>query len=423
MMNRQSGAAHVPMMFFLLLMVLFLGTLGFAVVTNNELGQLRQAKDTAMAEAAVLKQKELLVEHYIEDVGRVINKPGKYEGRKGQLGIYGGATLTYAGVMNPDEVKQALDKSCADAGVSVASGIENVMGALVTKIAQQGERAKDAIAERDRVLTEKSELDRKLQTVANEAKAKASEYQGSNDQLRSDFAAANQERENRITQVTESHRAKQAELEEERVKAAATEKKLNQEKSELKNHNSALVAKDEMRQPPDSPDGKLLVAKQGIKVAYINLGRKDMLMPGTRFRIRTPNSDKVKGYATVTRIEDERAEVELTEFVDPVGDYARAGDQIYNDIYTPRVTRTIYLMGNFTAPYNKPELTNLLKRLGNRVVDKMAPGVDTVIVGSDPVNEAADGFTKVAESVEFKLASDLRVEFTYLAKIGDLIKL
>ena len=423
MMNRQSGAAHVPIMFFLLLMVLFLGTLGFAVVTNNENGQLRQARDQANADLKTLREKELLVEHYIADIGAVINKPGKYEGRNNAGGIYGVATLTYAGVMNPGEVKKAMDDACTGAGVSVASGIENVLGAIVTKVSQQGQRVKDVEAERDRAMTEKSELDRKLQTVANEAKTKASEYQTNNDQIRSDFAAANQDRENRITQVTESLRAKNDEMQTEKDKAAAVEKKLSQEKAELKNHNSALVARDAMRQPPDSPDGKILVAKQGIPVAFINLGRKDMLQPGTKFRVRTPNSDKVKGYATVKRVEDERAEVELSDFIDPVGDFARAGDLIYNDIYTPRVTRTIYLMGNFTAPYNKPELTNLLKRLGNKVVDKMAPGVDTVILGNDPVNEAGDGFAKVQDSEEFKKASELRVEFSYLSKIGDLIKL
>jgi hypothetical protein len=423
MMNRQSGAAHVPIMFFLLLMVLFLGTLGFAVVTNNENGQLKQARDSAQADLATLRQQALLVEHYIEETGRVINKPGKYEGKKNAGNVYGGATLTYSGVMNPDEIKKAMDDACAGAGVSVASGMENVLGAIVTKVKQGEDRVRDITAERDRALTEKAELDKKLQTVANESKTNASKYQSDNDQIRSDFAAANQERENRIAQVTESLRAKQEEWDGEKKKAEAVEKKLNQEKAELKNHNSALVARDELHQPPDSPDGKVLVAKQGIAVAYINLGRKDMLQPGTKFRVRTPNSTKVKGYATVKRVEDERAEVELSDFADPVGDFARDGDLIYNDIYTPRVTRTIYLMGSFTAPYNKPELTNLLKRLGNKVVDKMAPGVDTVILGNNPVNEAGDGFAKVQDSAEFKLASDLRVEFSYLAKIGDLIKL
>ena len=65
----------------------------------------------------------------------------------------------------------------------------------------------------------------------------------------------------------------------------------------------------------------------------------------------------------------------------------------------------------------------LLKRLGNKVVDKMSPGVDTVVLGNDPVNEAGDGFTSVKDSEEYKEAHRLNVEFTYLNVIRDLIKL
>ena len=131
----------------------------------------------------------------------------------------------------------------------------------------------------------------------------------------------------------------------------------------------------------------------------------------------------MSGAQRLTRVEDERAEVRLYDFVDPVGDYAREGDLIYNDLYTPRVTRTIYLMGRFGAPYGKEQLANLLRRLGNKVVNKIDPGVDTVILGNDPVNEEGDGFASVQDSDEFKLANELRVEFTYLTKIIDLVKL
>ena len=83
----------------------------------------------------------------------------------------------------------------------------------------------------------------------------------------------------------------------------------------------------------------------------------------------------------------------------------------------------MFLMGRFSAPYQKEQLANLLRRLGNRVVMKMGPGVDTVLLGNNPVNEAGDGFSIVQDSAEFKMANELRVEFTYLSKIADLIKL
>ena len=208
-----------------------------------------------------------------------------------------------------------------------------------------------------------------------------------------------------------------------REEALTEKKKLQGEISMLKTQLSALVQRDALRQPPNVADGKVVAAENGIPKAFINLGRKDMLQPGTVFRIKSPNSTAVKGYAEVTRVEDERAEVRLYNFTDPIANYATEGDLIFNDLFTPRVTRTMYLMGRFSAPYGKEKLTNLLRRLGNRVVSKMAPGVDTVVLGNNPVNEAGDGFDAVESSAEFKKANELRVEFTYLAKIADLIKL
>jgi hypothetical protein len=423
MIDRQRGAAHVPMMFFLLLLVMFLGAVAFAFVTNTKNGELLKQRNEAREAHDALKRRDLLIEHYVGDIGQVIGKPGKYEGRKNQGGVYGDAVMSYPGVMNPTELQKVLDDALANAELGAATGLENVLSSLVTKISQQKQRVKDIEAERDKALAEKGEIDRRFQAATADASAKAREFSTNLEQVRSDFDTAKQDKENRITQAIEGLRAKNEELAAEKDRATAKEKELNYEIAKRDMHASALIARDAMRKPAEAADGKVLVAKNGIPTAFINLGRKDMLMPGTVFRVKNANSAAVKGYATVTRVEDERAEVSLSNFVDPVGDYAREGDLLFNDLFTPRVTRTIFLLGRFSAPYEKPALTNLLRRLGNKVVDKMAPGVDTVILGNDPINEAGDGFSSVQESPEFKLASELRVEFAYLSTIRDLIKL
>jgi hypothetical protein len=423
MHNRQTGAAHVPMMFFLLILVLFLGATGFAFMTNARNGELIVERNTARAEAETARKRDLLIEHYVTDVGNVIQKPGAYTGRDGQEGIYGGAAITYPGIVKPADVRAAMDASLSAAGLSAASGLENVLGSMVTKIGQLNQRIKDIEAERDKALAEKGEVDRKFQAATTDASAKAREFGQNLDQARSDYESSKQDKDNRIAQGNESLRAKQDELATEKERAATKEKELNQEIAKHQMQNSALIARETLRKTADVSDGVIVAARAGVPTAFISLGRKDLLQPGTVFRVKSPSSSKVKGYAQVTRVEDVRAEVALMDFADPIGDFARDGDQIFNDFYSPRVTRTIYLMGRFSAPYNKPELTNLLKRLGNNVVDKMAPGVDTVILGGDPVNEAGDGFNSVMESAEFKLASELRVEFAYLSSIRDLIKL
>lgn len=423
MHNRQSGAAHVPIMFFLILLVMFLGALGFGYVTLTRNGELQKQLSTAQADAAVLRNKSFLVEHYIEDIGRVIGKPGKYEGRAGSVALYNGASLDYPMVMNPAEVKKVMDDACANAGVSAASSLENVLGAMVTHTSQLSQRIKDIEVERDRALTEKGELENKFQTATASHSQASNTWRQNLEQARAEFTNATADKDRTIGSLQEGLRGKADELTTVKEEATAVEKGLRKEVAKRDMQVSAMVARNAMRNPPDVADGKVIAAQAGVPSAFINLGRKDLLKEGTVFRIKNPHSEAIKGYATVTRLEDERAQVELSGLVDPIGDSVRAGDLLFNDLFSPRVTRTIYLMGRFSAPYNKPELTNLLRRLGNKVVDKMAPGVDTVILGNDPINEAGDGFVSVQESDEYKLASDLRVEFAYLNTIRDLIKL
>jgi len=423
MHNRQSGAAHVPIMFFLILLVMFLGALGFGYVTLTRNGELQQQLSKATADADVLRNKSFLVEHYIEDIGRVIGKPGKYEGRQGSVSLYKGATLDYPMVMNPAEIKKVMDDACAAAGVSAGSSLENVLGAMVTHGSQLAQRTTEIETERDRALTEKRELENKFQSATASHSQASNTWRQSLEQTRAEFTNATSEKDRTIGALQANVNQKVDELTTAKEEATVIEKGLRKEVAKQQMHNSALTAKNAMRTPPDAADGKVIAAQAGVPSAFINLGRKDLLKEGTVFRIKNPHNDKIKGYATVTRLEDERAQVELSGLVDAIGDSVRAGDLLYNDLFSPRVTRTIFLMGRFSAPYNKPELTNLLRRLGNKVVDKMAPGVDTVILGNDPINEAGDGFASVQESDDYKLASDLRVEFAYLNTIRDLIKL
>ncbi|HZN40889.1 MAG TPA: hypothetical protein VFD82_18935 [Planctomycetota bacterium] len=417
----QSGATTVPMAFFLILLLLFLGALGFAYSTVTKNGELTKERDTLRDDAKTMRNKMQLVDHYIEDLGKVVGKLSKYPGRQGV--DYGTATLDSPSVMNPAEIRKLMDDSCTAAGVSIASSLENVFGAMIASVNFSTQRVTEMEAERAKALTEKSAVDAEFQKATTEASTKAAEWARNLDQARSDFNAQLQSKDTNNASLTESVKAKNDELTTAREEAAKREKDMRNEISKRDIRLSAMTERDRMRNLPDVADGKIIVARNGVSMGFINLGRKDLLQPGTMFHVKNPNNPAVKGYAEVTRVEEDRAEVALSNFVDPVGDFAREGDLIYNPIFTPRMTRTIYLMGRFTAPYNKEQLTLLLKRLGNRVVAKMAPGVDTVVLGNDPVNEAGDGFTVVKDSEEYKEAHRLNVEFTYLNIIRDLIKL
>lgn len=426
MHTRQNGAAHVPIMFFLILLVMFLGALAFAYVSADANTNLRTDNATLRAEMKAMKGKQLLLGHYIEDLGAVLQLPGKYTIRpEVSPEVYENSTLDgITGVTDPKELKTKLDTFGSSLGLSSTRGLEDLFSAAVNQKSGLDKRIADLSTERDAALAAKNATDTKFSEATSSHSRASNEMRQTLEQTRADFESGKSELQNRISLLQQNVRDRDTQLAEEKESRTAERKGLQVQIGKLQMHNTALVDKDKMRVPPSIADGSILVAKGGLNTAFINLGKKDMLQPGTIFQIKNANSASVKGYATVTRIEDTRAEVTLSGIVDAIGDPVRDGDAIYNDLYSPGQSskRTIYLLGRFGYPYHKPQLTKLLENLGNRVVAKMGPGVDTVILGDDAINEAGDGFTKVEESEEYKAATMLGVEFVPMRKIRDIVK-
>lgn len=433
MHNRQSGAAHVPMMFFLLLLILFLAAVSFAWINQTKNNELVDKNATIQAEINSLKAKEILYQHYIEDLGNVIGMPGKYTGRKASEGVYEGITLEgMVGLVNPQALSQVMDKALADAELAPAKGVENVLNAVATLVAQLKDRNREVNSKLDGALSTQARTADELRKKSADFETRARAYQEEIAKVRSDLEASHSRTQATLASAT----ANVENIAKEKLAAedAAAEKQKQLEK-EIQQRDVSLAGlqkREDLRRAPHVADGRILASQQGLRTAFIDLGRKDLLQAGTVFMVRSPAlttkdgasaSPVVKCKATVVRVEENRSEVELSDFADAVGDFPRAGDLLFNDLYSPRVTRTIYLMGRFQAPYQKEPLKLLLTRLGNKVVDKMGPGVDTVILGNDPLDEEGTGLVRVQDSEEYKLADKLHCEFQTLQAVRDFLKL
>jgi len=409
------------MIYFLLLLALFLGAVGFGYVQADNASKLRtdlaQQRDDGKAKA----NKLLLMQHYIEDVGEVIAMPGKYAGRGGV--DYQSANLDgITGVISPTDLKSRFTSLGAAVEIGATRGLEDLAGAITGKHNSQKKRISEVETERDMVLTQKNEADVKIAEATTQHARAAGEWRQQMDQARADYASGTAGLNSTIASLQENVRRGDAALNEEKERASAERKVLKNDVAKLQMHTSALVERYSMRHPPGVADGKVIAAKPGVPTAFIDLGRKDMLQPGTIFQIKGQNEQGLKGYARVIRVEQDRAEVALYDVVNKVGDPIRGGDQLYNDLYSPGDKRRIFLLGRFDYPNHKPQLEQLLKDLGNEVVGKMGPGVDTVILGDDAINEAGDGFASVMESPDFKNANFLGVEFMPLRKIRDIVR-
>lgn len=425
MHTRQGGAAHVPILFFLMLLVLFLGALGFAYVTLTKNNDLETQIQSHIATAKVNKGRILLLEHYIEDIGNVFKVPGAYNGRERvSLEEYAEQKLdSVAGVMDPAALRQKIDLFARETEVSSTASLDSLFGAVNARIESLKQRVRDIEAERAKIAGEKSAVDAAFQQAGASHTQAQQTLRDQLTQTQQTFNAEKTNLSNLLDSTRQNLRDKNDELSAEKESRAAEKKGLLAEQSKLRSHNTALVSKINLINPPDVPDGKVIAARNNVASAWINLGRKDMLQPGTVFRLKSPNSDKIKAYASVARVEQERAEVTLYDVVDPIGDQVREGDLLFNELYSPNASRNIYLMGRFSYPYNKPELEKLLVALGNKVHQKMEPGVDLVLLGNASISEEADGLVPVTESAEYKEALNLGVEFAPLQKIRDLIKL
>ena len=199
MHNRQSGAAHVPIMFFLLLLILFLAAVSFAWMNQTKNNELTQQIQSMKAELVDLNGKKVLYDHYIEDLGLVLGKPGKYAGRPG-LGIYNDNVLdsaTQVGVVNPDEIAKVYEaafKAAAnphdptDGGISAAKGLENVLGAFLMRIKQYQDRIQASETERDVARAGMQEARAALQAKTKDVADKATWFQGEISRVEAQYA-------------------------------------------------------------------------------------------------------------------------------------------------------------------------------------------------------------------------------------------
>lgn len=427
MHSRQSGAAHVPLIFFLILMVLFLGALGFAYVSATDSSDMRRLVDEWRVKAAEATARVELRNHYIEDLNKELLFPqvtgeNGYQGRTNNVDYKGQTLEGVQGVINPSMVRTKLDEFCSQAGIARRPGLPGVLEAALGRIDALKKQVSQVEADKDKAVAEKEAVDAKFREAGTKHGEAVAAMRADMETTHQAWSSQNEQRGQNIINLQENLNQSRDNLIAEKEANAKVVKEKNAEIAKHQAQNTALVAKYSMVNAPEEADGKIIATKANISQAYIDLGRKDMLIPGTIFEIKGPSSDKVKAHARVVRVEQEKAEVQLYDVVDPVGGQIGVGDRIFNALYSPNQKRNIYLLGRFDYPYHKDQLEKLLVNLGNRIVHKMQPGVDLVILGDKTINEAQDGLESITESPEYKEALILGVEFAPLHKIRHLIQ-
>ncbi len=143
---------------------------------------------------------------------------------------------------------------------------------------------------------------------------------------------------------------------------------------------------------PEAADGKVLSISPELKLGWINIGAKNRLAKGMRFRVvdGQHGSTKVKGWCEVTNVEKEMAEVTFSGQVDPF-DPPVVGDVVFNPLFDPKGERSAVLIGRFSGALSEESLRALLKSMNISVTKSIEKTTDFLIVGGEMYTDPENG--------------------------------
>jgi len=173
---------------------------------------------------------------------------------------------------------------------------------------------------------------------------------------------------------------------------------------------------------PEAPDGKVLEVSQDLNLGWINLGSKNRLPMGMRFRVVSGlhGDRRVKGWAEVTQIKSDMAEVSFFERTDPF-DPPVAGDLLFNPLYDPTGERHAVLLGRFSGTLNDKDLRALLAAMNIQVQKSVDKNTDFMVVGSEMyVDENGQPLATPVQPTDLPMYRDAVAQGVQVVQLSDL---
>jgi hypothetical protein len=173
---------------------------------------------------------------------------------------------------------------------------------------------------------------------------------------------------------------------------------------------------------PEAPDGKVLEVSRDLNLGWIDLGSKNRLAMGMRFRVVSGlhGDGRVKGWAEVTQIKEDMAEVTFVERTDPF-DPPAAGDQVYNLLFDPSGERHAVLIGRFSGAMSEKDLRALLEGMNIKVQKTVDKTTDFLIVGAEMyVDENGQVLAEPVQPADLPMYRDAVAEGVQVVQLAQL---
>jgi len=371
-MNRSiRGAAKVSIIWTIVGVVAFLLALVMFFLTNQEL-----SVETLRAKKLDSDNKELQAKRE-EDLKQI-------QELSQRVGFYVEDQTPRSDVAALDQGFKSLREAFPDLDPSVKS-----LGKALPIVIQAHKAVEAKLKDQETQLASlRAENEAKAKTLQDLTDAKDKEIADLRRQLADTEQAKTDQQallERQVAEQTENFKDRDAKLIAARKAADDVARKEAQKEESLR---TRLAEQERKLNPfvkePEAPDGKVLEVSQDLNLGWIDLGSKNRLAMGTRFRVVSGQHGdrRVKGWAEVTKIKSDMAEVTFTERTDPF-DPPAPGDLIFNPLFDPTGERHAVLLGRFSGALSEKDLRALLAGMNIQVQKTVDKNTDLLIIGSE----------------------------------------
>lgn len=411
-MNRSTrGAAKVSIVWTIVGMVAFLLALVSFFLTNQEL-----SVTTAHLKKAEADNKELQAkrEEDLKHIQELSQNVGFYDEAAAPRSDVAALTAGFKGLR---EAFPDIDPSVKSLGKALPIAIQSHK-ALEAKLKDQD----------GQLASLRSEAEAKAKTLQDLTDSKDKELADLRRQLADTEQAKTDQQallERQVAEQTENFKDRDAKLIAARKALDDNARKDAQREESLR---TKLAEQGRKLLPftkePEAADGKVLEVSRDLNLGWIDLGSKNRLAMGTRFRVVSGlhGDNRVKGWAEVTLIKSDMAEVTFTDRTDPF-DPPAPGDVLYNPLFDPSGERHAVLLGRFSGALNEKDLRALLAGMNIQIQKNVDKNTDFMVIGSEMyVDENGQPLAQPVQPTDLPAYRDAVAQGVQVVQLNDLRK-
>jgi hypothetical protein len=407
---RRGVAGAVATLWLVVAVILWVATLGLWYMGTRALGAAEAAVETQKTASAEVEAQATADKEAFDALSAVVGYRPSPEARS-----------------DPGAIQIELDGIKQDLGDAVPPDAKLTLGdavaALRTALAGAKQSADSTQTDLDGEIGQRQAAE----TTANEVESSFSDQVT---QLNQQLTDANQRADNQSAADLKRFDELMAAQQESDALARTAQQTLAevqlQSRRDLSRVEAQLKAIAIRREPkaPDMPDGQILTVGSGGSIAFIDIGRRSGLRPGTRFEVLTSagNGELVK---SGTMVEVRELQDDNIAMVGVIGDFNPLNPMLPGDaVRNPHFDRTRvmhhYLLGEFPLTMSKEFVAARLSELGAAVDETLGTQTDVLVLGERPLGEA--DAKDLTATDEYKLADKLGMRIIRLTELAEFLR-